>query len=33
MSLEVFTEIQVETKGYPISSQYKTYYGNSTKVT
>ena len=31
MSLEVFMEIQVETKDYPISSQYKGYYGNGRK--
>ena len=31
MSLEMFMGIQVETKDYPISSQYKIYYGNSMK--
>ena len=31
MSLEMFMGIQVETKDYPITSQYKIYYGNSTK--
>ena len=31
MSLEIFMGIQVETNDYPISSQYKRYYGNGMK--
>ena len=31
MSLEVFMVIQAETTDYPLSSQYKIYYGNSMK--
>ena len=31
MSLEVIMVIQVETTDYPISSQYKIYYGNGMK--